>query len=100
MEAEEKKRHEEEGDSFGETPRGAPVEVTLVGGYVPSPDDNSDFPGFYPEHAHLLLQEIYGDLPNHNGGARLDRVIMDDAVWQSCWRRLAVQSSSWYTTLS
>ena len=25
---------------------------------------------------------------------------MDDAIWQRCWRQLAAQSDSWYTTPS
>ena len=36
-EAEDKEGEEEEGDREGETPRGAPVQVTCVGGDVPPP---------------------------------------------------------------
>ena len=56
MEAEEEEeRHEEEGDRDRETPRGAPVEVTCVGGDVPPPEENADPSVFIPESAHLLL---------------------------------------------
>ena len=47
-EAEEEDRHEEEKYRDGETPRGTLVEVTHVGGGVPPPEENADFPGFLP----------------------------------------------------
>ena len=59
-----------------------------------------DLPEFHPEHAHLLLQEVYGDFLHHNDGSHLDEGIADNAVWQLCWRRLAAQSASWYATPS
>ena len=93
MEAEEQGRNEEEGDRDGETPRGAPVEVARVGGDVPPPEENTDLPGFLPERVHLLLQEVYEDLPHHNDRAQLDGRIADDAVWQRCWLWLAAQSA-------
>ena len=84
----------------GDTPWGAPVKVTCVGGDAPPPEENSDLLGFTPESAHLLLQEVYGDFLHHNNGAHLDRVIMDKSVWQRRWRRLAAQSARWYATPS
>ena len=64
------------------------------------PEDNADLPGFTPEHAHLLLQGVYGDFPHHNDGLHLDGGIADDAAWHHNWRRLAAQSASWYATPS
>ena len=89
-----------EGDRNGETPRGAPVEVTRVGGNVPLPEENTDLPGFHPERVHLLFQGVYGYLPHHNVRAHLDGGIVDDTLWQRCWLRLAAQSASWYVTPS
>ena len=62
------------------------------------PEENADLPGLTPESAHLLLQEVYEDFPHHNDGAHLDGEIMDNAVWQCRWRRIAAQSESWYVT--
>ena len=64
-------------------------------GNVHPPEEIADLPGFHPEFAHLLLQEFYEDLPHNNNGAHLHRVIMDDALCQRLWRRLADQSASW-----
>ena len=81
----------------GETPRGATGEVVRVGGGgLPPPEANSNIPDFNPERAHLLLLEVYGGFPRHNDGSHLGGVVMDDALWQSCWRPLAVQLASWY----
>ena len=65
-----------------ETPQGAPVEVTCGGEDVPPPEENADLQGFTPESAHLLFQEVYGDLPHHNDGSLLGGGIMNDAVIQ------------------
>ena len=56
----------EEGGRYGETPRGASVEVICVGEAVPPPEENADLRGFTPEFAHLLLKGVYGDFPHHN----------------------------------
>ena len=56
---EDKEREETERDRAGETPQGAPVEVTCIGGDVPPPEENADLPGFQPEREHLLLQGVY-----------------------------------------
>ena len=101
--AKESEEQELEGAAEGEeedreTPRGAPVEVPYVGGDATPPEENADLLGFTPEHAHLLLQGVYGDLPHHNNGSHLGGGIADDAAWQSRWRRLAAQSASWYAT--
>ena len=85
-EEEDKEGREAEGDRDVDTPRGAPVEVTCVGGNVPPPEENADLPGFQPESAHLLLQGVYRDFPHHNDRAHLDRGIMDNAVCQPRWR--------------
>ena len=71
---------EAEGDIDGETQRGAPVEVSRVGGDIPPPEENSDLPGFHPQCAHLLLQGVYGDFLYHNNRSHLDRGIADNAV--------------------
>ena len=65
-----------------DSPRGATVEVNCVGGGLPPLEENADLPDFTPEHAHLLLQEFYGDFPHHNDGSHLDGVVADDAIWQ------------------
>ena len=63
-------------------------------------EENADLPGFIPERAHLLLQRVYRDFPDHNDGSHLDGGIADDAAWKSRWRRLSAQSASWYATPS
>ena len=65
-----------------------------MGGDVPPPEENADLPGFHPERAQRLLQGFYGDFPHHNDGAHLDGGIVDDSIWQNCWRRIAAQSAS------
>ena len=45
---EDKERREAEGYRDRETPRGATVEVTCVGGDVPPLMENTDLPGFHP----------------------------------------------------
>ena len=89
---------EEVGGGDGETPRAPLVEVTCVGRDATPPEENEDLLGFTPEHAHLVLQGIYGNFPHHNNGFHLDRGIADDAAWQRCWLRIAAQSESWYAT--
>ena len=71
-----------------------------MGGDATPPEENADFPVFYPERAHLLLQGVYGDFLHHNDGLHLDGGIADNAAWQRRWRRLAAQSASWYATPS
>ena len=91
---------EEGGGGDGETPWGAPVEVTQVGGDANHPKEIADLLRFTPERAHLLLQVVYGDFLHHNDGSHLDGEITDDAAWKSHWRRLAALSASWYATPS
>ena len=71
-----------------------------MGGDATPPEENADLPGFHLERAHRLLQRVYGDFPHHNDWLHLDGGIADDAAWQRRWRRLAVQSASWYATPS
>ena len=71
----------EEGDRYGETPRGEPEEIICVGGDKLPPEENSDLPGFTPERAHLLLRGVYGDFPYHNNRSHLDGGVADDALW-------------------
>ena len=51
-----------------------------MGGDVSSPKENADLPGFHPERAHLLFQEVYGDFPHQNNGAHMGGGIKDGAV--------------------
>ena len=81
-----------------DTPRGATGEVINVRGGLLPQEENTDIPDFTPERAHLLLREVYGDLPHHNNRSHLNGGVTDDALWQSCWRRIAAQSDSWYAT--
>ena len=55
MEEEDEEANEQEGYRYVETPRGALLEVTRVGGGVPPPEENADLPVFTPEHAHLFF---------------------------------------------
>ena len=55
---------------------------------------------FYPEHAHLFLHGVYGDFLHHNDELHLNGGVLDNAVCQSCWFRLATQLASCYTTAS
>ena len=57
-----------------------------------------DLTDFAPDRAHLLLWEVHGDFPRHNDGTHLTGGFTNDAVWKSCWRRIAAQSASWYST--
>ena len=59
-----------------------------------------DLPEFTPDLAHLLLQGVYRDLLHHNDRSHLYGGVLDKAVWQRCWRRLAVYLASWYATPS
>ena len=95
---EDKEGSDAEGDRDRETPRGATVPVTRVGGDVTPPMENADLLGFTPERAHRLLQGVYGYFPHHNYGSHLYRGIVDDALWQCCWCRLSAHSASWYAT--
>ena len=54
--------------------------------------------GFPPAIEHLLLQGIEAEFPHHNNRSHLHGGFPDDAVLQFHWRRLAAQSTSWYTT--
>ena len=100
MEAEEDKVNEEEGYRYIDTSRGAPVEVVIVGGGMSLPEENADLPDFTPELAHLFLRVVYGDFLHQNDGSHLDGGVVDDAIWQRCWRRLAVKLAVWYATPS
>ena len=98
---EQEPRGAEEGEEEDrDTPRGALVEVTCVGGDATPPEENTDLLGFHPERAHLLLQGVYGDFMYHLNGSHLDGGIVDDAAKQRRRRRLAVQSASWYAAPS
>ena len=70
----------------------------MWGGICPPPEENADLPEFTPGCAHLLLQEVYGHFPHHNDGSHLDWGVVDDAIWQHRWLRLAAQSDIWYAT--
>ena len=63
-----------------------------MGGYLTPPDEQADLLYFTPDRAHLLLQEVYGDLPHHNDGLHLDGGVTDNAIRQRYWIRLAAQS--------
>ena len=47
-----------------------------------------------------MLQGVYEEFPHHNIGSQLEGRVVDDALWQRCWCRLAAQSESWYATPS
>ena len=51
------------------------------GGGLPPPEENIYLPGFTPERALLLLQEVYGDFPHPNNGLHLDGGVADDGLW-------------------
>ena len=67
-------------------------------GAASSTEEGADLQGFTSSRAHMLLQEVYGDSPHHNGGTHLTGGVPYDAVWKICWRKLAVKSSRWYST--
>ena len=71
-----------------------------MGGDATPPEENADLPGYTHERAYLVLQGFYGDFPHHKDRSHLDRGITYYAAWQRRWRRLAVQSVSWYATPS
>ena len=71
-----------------------------MGGGRSLPEENANLPKFTPERAHLLLQGVYGELPHHNDGSHLDGRVADNAIWKHRWRRLDMQSASWYATPS
>ena len=61
-------------------------------------EDDMNLPGFNPGRAQLLLWEVYGEFPYHEEGLQLDGGVVDNAVWQSHWRRIDSQSVRWYAT--
>ena len=67
-------------------------------GEVPSTEEGANLQGFTPARSHLYLHEFYGDFPHQNYGTNLTGGIPDDAVWQSRWKNLAAQPTSWYST--
>ena len=71
-----------------------------MGGHAIPPEENADLLGFTPEHAHLLLQGVYGDFLHHSDRLHLDRGISDNAAWKRRWHRIAAQSASCYDTPS
>ena len=95
MEEDEEADIEEEEDRYGETPRGAPLEVIRMGGGVPPLKENADLLDFTSDRTHLLLQEFYGDFPHQNDGLHLGGGVADDVIWHRCWSWLAAQSASW-----
>ena len=69
-----------------------------MGGDLPPTEENADLLDFTPERPHMFLREVYGEFSHHNDGSHMDGGVVDDAIWQRCWRRLAAQSASWYAT--
>ena len=94
-EEEEEADIEEEEDRYGETPRGAPLEVIRVGGGVPPLEENADLSDFTSDSAHLLLGDFYVDFPHQKNGLHLDRGVANGVIWHRCWRWLAAHSASW-----
>ena len=45
-----------------------------------------------------MFQEVYGDFLHHNNGTHLTGGVLDEAIWQICWRQLDAQSDIWYST--
>ena len=70
------------------------------GGDVPSPEENADLPDFTHGRAYLLLRGVYGDYPQHKSGSHLNEGVLEDAIWQSRWRRISAHSANWYATHS
>ena len=64
--AEEEEEEEEKRGRDGETPRGAPAEVTCMGRGATPLEENSDLQGSHPERTHLLMQGVYGYFLHHN----------------------------------
>ena len=89
------------GGGGGGGPPTAPTQQGFVcagGGADPSTEDGSDLQVFTPERVHLLLRKVYGYFPHHNDGTYLTGGVPDNATWKFCWRQLAAQSASWYST--
>ena len=61
--------------------RGSSKEIVRVEGDVPPSKENADLPGFALERAHLLLQGVYGDFQNNNGGSHLYGGVLGNTVW-------------------
>ena len=57
-------------------------------------EECAELKGFTPFQAHELLLEVYVDHLHHNNGMHLDKGVVNEAIWQQCWRRLADQSAS------
>ena len=55
-------------------------------------EEGDDLQGFVPDQAYQLLVEVYGDHLEHNDGTHLHGGVVDDALWQRCWKRLVSQS--------
>ena len=50
-------------------------------GATPYIEEVADLQGFTPARAHLLLWEVYGDLPHHKYGMQLTGGVPDDNLW-------------------
>ena len=76
-----RKRRRTKGIETGtERPQGVTVRGHMRGeGHAP-PEENADLPGFILERAHMLLQEVNGDLLHHNNGSHLDGLVADNAL--------------------
>ena len=61
-------------------------------------EEGGDLQGFTHVRAHLSLWEVYGDFLHHNNGTDLSGGDPDNTTWKIHWRRLYVQSTSWYST--
>ena len=82
-------------------PPTAPTQQGFVRAIVvmsPSTEEGADLQGFTPAKSHLLLREVYGNFPHQKDGTHLARGFPYNIMWKSCWRRLAAQSASWYST--
>jgi hypothetical protein len=49
-----------------------------------------DLPGYKITEVDQKLMDVYGDYIHQNDGSHLDGGILDDAAWQSRWRKLIV----------
>ena len=47
---------------------------------------------------HVLLWKVYGESPHCINGTHLTGGVLDNALWKSCWKNLAVKSANWYST--
>ena len=79
--SEEDEGDDEDKDRDGNTSRGATVDIICGGGGRAPSGENVDLPDFTPEHAHLLLQGVYGDFLHHNNWFHLDGGVANDAIW-------------------